>query len=106
MIEDASTASPGASLPCDDDTGQVLNAELSRALAPGTYYAVLKGRTASDNGMFQMSIGEDRSGVTSTGTFTPKNWPGAGGVREALINNGVRTIAVDAVGTANMFRGS
>ncbi|MDB4974465.1 MAG: internalin, partial [Myxococcaceae bacterium] len=105
MIEDSSAASPGNALACDDDSGQVLNGEISKALAPGTYYAVLKGHTASDYGMFQMSIGEDKSGVTSSGTFTPKSWPNAGGIRDVLINNGVRVITVDAVGTANMLRG-
>ncbi|MDB4990509.1 MAG: internalin [Myxococcaceae bacterium] len=106
VIEDSSVAAASGATACDDDSGQVLNGEMTQSLAPGTYYAVLKGRTSNDYGMFQMSIGEDKAGVTSTGTFTPKAWPGASGYRAALINNNVHVIAVDAVGTADMFRGS
>ncbi|MDB4988792.1 MAG: internalin, partial [Myxococcaceae bacterium] len=106
VIEDSSSAGASGATACDDDSGQVLNAEMTKALAPGTYYAVLKGRTSNDYGMFQMSIGEDKAGVTSTGTFTPKAWSGAAGYRTALINNNVHVIAVDAVGTVDMFRGS
>jgi len=105
-IEDSGIAATTSALQCDDNSGQAANAELSRALAPGTYYAVLKGATSSESGMFQMSIGEDKSGVTSSGTFAPKTWQGAAGVRQGLLNKQVRVIAVNSVPSSNLARGS
>ncbi len=73
--------------------------EITRTLNRGEYYVVLKGRTASDNGWFQITFGN--TGKQSTEAFQPKLWlgpdgNGTGGIREALLNKSVRVITVNS----------
>lgn len=75
-------------LTCDDDSGAGTASRISTSLAAGTYYVVLKGKTASSEGHYQLSVG---AGSTSAGTFTPKTWTEAG---TALQNKGIKIMSV------------
>lgn len=73
--------------------------EITRTLDPGDYYVVLKGRTSSDNGWFQITFGN--TAKQSSEAFKPKLWlgpdgDGKNGIREALLTQGVRVISVNS----------
>jgi hypothetical protein len=76
-------------LTCNDNAStSVTTAKISTSLTAGTYYLVLKGKTATASGVYNLSVG---AGTTSTGTFVPKSWTET---RDALVNKGIKVMTV------------
>jgi hypothetical protein len=87
-------------LDCNNDlSSSDSHSEITRSFSAGEYYAIVKGRTGSASGIFQLTLG-DKNKQTS-GSFAAKSWlgpaaDGTGGVREALLSRGVRVISVNS----------
>ncbi len=64
--------------------------------SPGDYYVVLKGASTSEQGWYQVTIGDPTK--ATTGQYADKRWGTAGGVREKLVEKGVRVITVRSSG--------
>jgi hypothetical protein len=94
LVEELSTSTPGAGAVCAD-TGSPYgdDGQLSVDLAPGTYYAVLKGAANTDRGMFQMTIGD---AAPTVGNFQYKNWKDH--IKAAVTGKSIKVISVDSVG--------
>jgi hypothetical protein len=87
-------------LACNNDrSSSDVHAEITRTFTAGEYYAVLKGRTNSQSGYFQLTIGDTSKQATTS--FAAKKWlgpsgDGTGGVRQALQDRHVRVITVNS----------
>jgi hypothetical protein len=87
-VRDATHTGVTLRLTCDDDSGSGATSRISTSLAAGTYYVVLKGKTATAEGAYQLSVG---AGSTSSGTFAPKTWTETG---TALQDKGIKIMSV------------
>ncbi len=105
VVEDSSLAATTTATGCDDNGSATPsptdeNALLVQNTLPaGEYYLVVKGKTGSDKGWFQVSVGDDTK--IGSGTFAPKKYYGTGGVKENLDSTQTRVITVYSAATSD-----
>jgi hypothetical protein len=65
------TNRPLSSTACDDNSSTHNTSKIQRTLDPGTYYVALKGKTGSDHGPYQLTVG---TGATHASYYEPPTW--------------------------------
>jgi hypothetical protein len=65
------TSRPLGSTACNDNGSTYNTSKITQTLNPGTYYVALKGKDASQKGLYQLSLG---GATTVAGTYTPPSW--------------------------------
>ena len=66
------TNRPLTSVACNNDPSySVDTSRITTSLNAGTYYVALKGRTSTQKGPYQLSIG---AGTTHSSTYSPPTW--------------------------------